>query len=177
MLVPHDRMFHKIDERVRDFVTAAKGVEPKCNASHVTASPKYGGLGLHQIYWAYRARYITIMQRTLRDGDHPITKAASRLVHHTMAPLTDYVHMVEQLGGTIAIQMDDRQRAQGGPKLFDEEDSEDGDMLRAQERVLGLMEYSAHYHGSIHSPDVDDKGTIPTTTRGSHCELFGRPGR
>ena len=98
MFVPHDRMFHKIDQRVRDFVTAAKGVEPKYNASHVAASQKHGGLGLHQIYWAYRARYITIMQRTLRDGDHPITKVASRPVHHTMAALRDYVHMVEQMG-------------------------------------------------------------------------------
>ena len=161
MFVPHDRMFHKIDQRVRDFVTAAKGVEPKYNASHVTASQKHGGLGLHQIYWAYRARYITIMQRTLRDGDHPITKAASRPVHHTMAPLRDYVHMVEQMGGTVPIQMDERQRPQGGPELFNEEDSEDGDMLRAQERVVGLMEYRAHYHGSVHPPDVDDTGTLP----------------
>ena len=161
MFVPHDRMFHKIDQRVRDILTAAKGVEPKYNVSHVTAFHKYGGLRLHQIYWAYRARYITIMQCTLRDGDRPITKAASRLVHHTMAPLRDYVHMVEQMGGTVPIQLDDRQRPQGGPELFDEEDSEDGDMLRAQERVVGPMEYRAHYHGSVHPPDVDDTGTLP----------------
>ena len=165
MFVPHDRLFHKIDQRVRDFVTAAKGVEPKYTASHVAASQKHGGLGLHQIYWAYRARYITIMQHTLRDGDHPITKAASRPVHHTMAPLTDYVHMVEQMGGTVPIQMDDRQRPQGGPDLFDEEDSEDGDMLRAQERVVGLMEYRAQYYGTAHPPDVDDTGTIPAGFR------------
>ena len=48
LFVPHDRMFHKIDQRVRDFVTAAKGVQPRYNASHVTAFQKYGGLGLHQ---------------------------------------------------------------------------------------------------------------------------------
>ena len=103
---------------------------------------------------------LTIIPRTLRDGDHPITKAASRPVHHTMVPLRDYVHTVEQIGGTIPIQMDDRQRPQGGPELVDEEDSEDGDMLRAQERVVGLMEYRAHYHGSVHPPDVDDTGTL-----------------
>ena len=103
------------------------------------------------------------MQRTLRDGDHPITKAATRPVHHTMAPLRDYVHMVEQMAGTVPIQMNDRQRPQGGPQLFDEEDSEDGDMLRAQERVVGLMEYRAHYHGNVHPPDVDDTGTIPAS--------------
>ena len=62
------------------------------------------------------------MQRTVRDGDHPITTAARRLVHYTVAPLTDYVHMVEQMGGTVPIQMDDRQRPQGGPGLFHEED-------------------------------------------------------
>ena len=61
--------------------------------------------------------------------------------------------------------MDDRQRPQGGPDLFDEEDSEDGDMLRAQERVVGLMEYRAQYHGTAHPPDVDDTGTLPAGFR------------
>ena len=63
------------------------------------------------------------------------------------------------------MQMEDRQRPQGRPELFDEEDSEDGDMLRAQERVVGLMEYRAHYYGSVHPPDVDDRGTLPAGFR------------
>ena len=105
------------------------------------------------------------MQRTLRDGDHPITKAASRPVHHTMAPLRDYVHMVEQMGGTVPNQMDERQRPQGAPGLLDEEDSKDGDMLRAQERVVGLMEYRVQYHGTAHPPGVDDTGTLPAGFR------------
>ena len=47
----------------------------------------------------------------------------------------------------------------------DEEASEDGDMLRAQERVVGLMEYRAQYHGTAHPPDVDDTGTLPARFR------------
>ena len=70
---------------------AASGAEPRYNPSHIIAAQQPGGLGLHQIYCAYRARYITIMQRTLRDKDHPITKAAKRHIHHTMAALRDYV--------------------------------------------------------------------------------------
>ena len=158
MFVPHDRMFHKVDQRVRDFVTAAKGMEPKYNTSHVGAGAAPNLLGLQSKVYHHHATHFA-------DGDHPITKAASRPVHHTMAQLRDYVHMVEQMGGKVPIQMDDRQRPQGGPALFDEEDSEDGDMLRAQERVVGPMEYRAQYHGTAHPPDVDDTGTLPAGFR------------
>ena len=108
MFVPHGRMFQKVDQRVKDFVTMAKGIGPKYNTYHVVAAHKKGGPGLHQMFWAYRAKYITAMRCTLRDPDHPITKVAQNPVHHTMAPLRDYSHIVEHMGGTVPLEMQRR---------------------------------------------------------------------
>ena len=127
------------------------------NATCCGGTKKDGGLGLHQINWAYRARYITIMKRTSQDPNHPIDQAAQKPIHHTMAPLTDYAHIVE---GGLPLQMGERQRPQGVPELF-EEDSEDGDTLMVQERVVGLAKYRAPYHGTAGLLSVDDTGTVP----------------
>ena len=56
-------------------MTMAKGVDPRYNATHVVAAQRKGELGLHQIWGAYGARYIMIMQQTIRDPDLAITKA------------------------------------------------------------------------------------------------------
>ena len=48
---PHDRMFYDIDQKARNFVTVAKGIEPRHNVTHITDPVNEGGLGLHQIYW------------------------------------------------------------------------------------------------------------------------------
>ena len=36
LFIPHDRMFYDIDQKARIFVTAAKGIEPRHNVTHIT---------------------------------------------------------------------------------------------------------------------------------------------
>ena len=68
MFIPHDRMFHHIDKICLEFVAIAKGSEHNKeniyrahNVTHIDSPVKYGGLGLRQIYWAYRTRYVTLV--------------------------------------------------------------------------------------------------------------------
>ena len=86
MFLPRDEMFQKIDQRAKDFVTMAKGIDPKYNATHVVAAQKKGGLGLHQMYGhtesgasqSCRARY-----------GIQVTRSQTCLSHHGTAPGRD----------------------------------------------------------------------------------------
>ena len=73
MFIPHHRMFQHIDKICLEFVAIAKGLEHNKenihkahNVTHINSPVKYGGLGLQQIYWAYRTRYVTLVQGLLR---------------------------------------------------------------------------------------------------------------
>ena len=68
MFIPHDRMIQHIDKICLEFVAIAKGLEHNKeniykahNVTHINSPVKYGGLGLQQLYQAYRTRYVTLV--------------------------------------------------------------------------------------------------------------------
>ena len=67
LFVASDHLLHDIDMMAREFVTTAKGVERRHHLLHLTDPVCQGGTGLHQMYRAFRCRYITLLQTALRD--------------------------------------------------------------------------------------------------------------
>ena len=47
LFIPHDHMFYEIDQRACIFVTAAKGIQPQHNVTHIMDPVNESGLGLH----------------------------------------------------------------------------------------------------------------------------------
>ena len=80
--IPHDRMFQHMDKICLEFVAIAKRLEHNKeniykahNVTQINSPVKNGGLGLRQIYRAYRSRYVTLVQglprKPTRRGDCP----------------------------------------------------------------------------------------------------------
>ena len=108
LFIPHDRMFYDIDQKARNFVTAAKGIEPRHNVTHITDPVNEGGLGLHQIYWTYRSHYISLLQCALRSPHSPLRELAAFPVSQSMAPIRDYVALLKQLGASTPVTLQQR---------------------------------------------------------------------
>ena len=49
LFIPHDRMSYEIDQKAPIFATAAKGIEPRHNVTHITDYVNKGRLGQQQI--------------------------------------------------------------------------------------------------------------------------------
>ena len=98
-----------------EFVTTAKGVERHHNVLHLTDPVNRGGTGLHQIYWAFWCRYISLMQTVLRNRDSKVRIIAQRPVDRKMAPIRDYLTMLRQLGAWTSIRLHDHQAPRGAP--------------------------------------------------------------
>ena len=120
MFIPHDRMFQHIDQTCLEFVAIAKGLEHNKenihkahNATHINSRVKYGGLGLQQIYRAYRTRYVTLVQGLLRKP----TGRFSRLVAR---PIRDYITVLSQIGGNTTLVLAPRRRPPTSANLIDE---------------------------------------------------------
>ena len=65
LLVPDDHLFSRLDKVCRLFVISFKGMEKVCNITHTISPKNSGGMGIHQIFSAFRAQYITVMQDIL----------------------------------------------------------------------------------------------------------------
>ena len=129
ILLPSDKMFHLIDSMVSDFVRQPKGMETSRN-HHLPGTPvRDRGLGLRYIYWAYRKRFITSMQHTLRTHPDLFPFPLDIGVPHTQTPLLAYVALLQSLGAIPGISLQPVKRRPGGPELFDSEDTEDGRLL------------------------------------------------
>ena len=108
MFIPHDRMFQHIDKICLEFV--AKGLEHNKeniykahNVTHINSPVKYGGLGLQQIYWAYRTRYVTLVQGLLRKPTGRLSRLVAQPIECMMTPLCDYVTVLSQIGGNTTL--------------------------------------------------------------------------
>ena len=71
MFVFNDRLLAAIDSKLRDFVTVAKNIERTHNATHVHTPSSMGGVGVKQAFWAFRGRYVTMVQSALT---HPTSQ-------------------------------------------------------------------------------------------------------
>ena len=64
-----------------------------------------GGLGLRYIYWAYRRRFITSMQHTLRARPDLFPFPLDKGVPRTQTPLLAYVPLLQSLGAIPGISL------------------------------------------------------------------------
>ena len=112
LFIPHDRMFQHIDKICLEFVAIAKGLEHNKenvykahNVIHINSPIKYGRLGLRQIYWAYRTRYVTLVQGLLRKPTRRLSILVAQPIERMMTPLRDYVTFLSHLGGNTALSL------------------------------------------------------------------------
>ena len=66
ILMPPNKYSHNIDAPCSHSVCEPTRSEPPCLARCVSTPPKQGGLGLHQIFWVYRQRFVTSFPHLLR---------------------------------------------------------------------------------------------------------------
>ena len=69
------------------------------NVTHINSPVKYGALGLRHIYWAYKTRYVTLVQGLLRKPTGRFSRLVAQPIERMMTPLRDYVTVLSQLGG------------------------------------------------------------------------------
>ena len=127
MFIPHDRMFQHIDKICLEFVAIAKGLEHNKeniykahNATHINSPVKYGGLGLRQIYWAYRTRHVTLVQGLLRKPTGRLSRLVAQPIECMMTPLRDYIAVTSQIGGNTTLVLAPRRRPPTSANLIDE---------------------------------------------------------
>ena len=77
LLIPSDIVFKELDKLTKDFVVKCKGLERGRHSTKMSTPVQEGGMGLYQQFWAFRKRYVTIIQRLLRDPNRSSTHGDS----------------------------------------------------------------------------------------------------
>ena len=71
------------DDLCSVFVRQPKGMVPGRNTKQLSAPVSCGGMGLHQMYWAYWWRFITTMQQTIRHHHQAFRVSLNASVERT----------------------------------------------------------------------------------------------
>ena len=166
MLIPHDGMFqHKI---CSEFVAIAKGLEHNKeniykahNPTHINSPVKYGGLGLRQIYWAYRIRYATLVQGLLRKPTGRLSRLVAQPIEHMMTPLRDYVTILSQLGGNTTLVLAPHTRPPTSANFIDEETSGDEEWITQQAVAEGIPKIARRYITRCSANEYPTHGEVP----------------
>ena len=66
VLMAPDRWYREVHKLCATFVQQPKGMVPGRSGTLLNTPIAEGGMGMHQLYWAYQRRCVTIMQHTLR---------------------------------------------------------------------------------------------------------------
>ena len=75
------------------------------NVLHVTSPHRLGGMGLHQLFWAHRARFITMVQNTLRSHPGSIGCDVNQELPSRAVRICNYLAVLTQLGARTAVQV------------------------------------------------------------------------
>ena len=136
LFLPNDSMFKTMDSMCLRFVLMAEGMElnkvdvhKSYNVLHVTSPHRLGGMGLHQLFWAHRARFTTMVQNTLRSRPGSIGCDLSKDLPSRAVPIRNYLAILTQLGPRTVLHIALPPRPAGGPNLIDSESSDDGVLL------------------------------------------------
>ena len=161
LLVPDDRLFHQLQKVSKIFVLFAKGMDKIHNTTHTTSPKGARGMGLHQVFWAYRARYITVMQDILR-GPNLTQHMSKNPVPRNVTTLCNYVHAIQQLRAYTTVTTSHQQtRPCGGPSVLDEESEDDALFWKTKEKVVGREEYTRKYVCPDATQPTPEEGQIP----------------
>ena len=152
LFLPNDSMFKTMDSMCLRFVLMAEGMElnkvdvhKSYNVLHVTSPHRLGGMGLHQLFWAHRAHFTTMVQNTLRSRPGSIGGDLSKELPSRAVPIRNYLAILTQLGARTALHIALPPRPAGGPNLIDSESSDDGFLLSARKEQVGDAFHTRHY--------------------------------
>ena len=144
------------------------------NVLHVTSPLRVGGMGLHPMFWAHRARFVTMMQNTLRARPNTMGCDLSRELPSRAVPIRNYLAILTQLGACTALHVELPPRPAGGPNLLDNESSDDGILPSARKEQAGDALHTRHYVAPHRYHEDPSTGTMPagyhpTTIAGIKC--------
>ena len=166
MFIPHDAMFQHIDKICLEFVAIAKGLEHNKEniykthiVTHINSPVKYGGLGLQQIYWACRTRYVTLVQGLPRKTTRRLSRLVAQPIERMMTPLRDYVTVSSQLGGNTTLVLALCRRPPTSANLIDEQTSADEEWSTQQEVVVGIPKIARRYIARANECSVNEDPT------------------
>ena len=98
LFLPNDSMFKAMDSLCLRFVLMAEGMElnkvdvhKSYNVRHVTSPHRLGGMGLHQLFWAHRARFTTMVQNMLLPRPESIGCNLSKELPSRAVPIRNYL--------------------------------------------------------------------------------------
>ena len=112
-------------------------VRKSYNVLHVTSPHLLGGMGLHQLFWAHRARFITMVQNTLRSRPGSIGCDLSKELPSRAVAIRNYLAILTQLGARTALHIALSPRPAGGSNLIDSESSDDCILLSPCKELNG----------------------------------------
>ena len=144
-----------------DFVREPKGMKTSRNRHHLSTPVQQEGLGLRSIYWAYRRRFITSMQHTIRVHPSLFPYPLNQAVPRTQTPILTYVTLLQSLGAILGVSMTPIQRRPCGPDLIDSEDTEDGRLISAQMPTVGQPGIAIKYGSPAQLWRTLDHGEVP----------------
>ena len=113
LLVFNDFHLVELDNKTREYILSAKGLNPTVNKVRLVTPRKEGGMGLHQAYWTWRCRFVTVIQRMLREETQ---------IHGSV--LQTYDNILSQVNAHRG-DAEERRPQRGGPNLIDSESSGD----------------------------------------------------
>ena len=169
MFIPHERLFQHIDRICLEFVAITKGLEHNKeniykahNVTRITPPVKYGGLGLQQIYRAYRTRYVTLVQGLVRKPTGRLSRLVAQLIECIMRLLRDYVTALFQIAGNTTLVLAPCRRPPTSANLIDEHASGDEEWITQQEVEVGIAEVATRDITRCSVNDDPTDGEVPT---------------
>lgn len=125
LFVPHPAGWHKLDKLFYNFVCQAKGQVLHMFLRKMHMPVRLGGMGLHYQCVKWHARYVTVIQRMLRDPSPDACYVAQHLPNSVI--LSAYADAVHDFGGETGVttQQKSTRRTTGGLTLYDSESSSD----------------------------------------------------
>ena len=122
--------------------------------------PKEGGMGVRQIYWAYRRKYVTSMQLATRAHPEMFPYPLGAPVPRTQTLMLTYVALLQSMPPMPRVSLQPMRQRPGGPDLYDSEDTKDGPLLAAQQPTVGQPAFSTKYHSYSLAAAVPDHGDV-----------------
>ena len=164
LFLPNDSMFKAMDAMCLRFMLMAEGMELNnidihklYNVLHITSPHRLGGMGLHQLFQAHKAHFITMVQNTLRSHPGSTGCDLSKELPPRAVPIRNYLAILTQLGARTALHVVIPPRPAGGPNLTDGESSNDGSFCQPVKNKWGMP--------STHATTLPHTGAMKTLRR------------
>ena len=132
-------------------------------------------MGLHQLYWAHRRRFITTMQQTVRHQHQAFWVSLTTPVERSHTPFLAYVTLLNSMAAISGIPLTHPRRRPARPSLIDSEDIEDGHLIHNQMALVGQEDIAHRYGLAKPRWHVLQGGQVPTgyqLTVAGGCEVY-----